>query len=54
LWTTINENWRLTLKELEENLGIPWTTVSEILTEDLGMNHVAAKFILWLLSQQQK
>ena len=32
----INKNWRLTVQELEEALGIPQIIVSEILTEDLG------------------
>jgi hypothetical protein len=40
--------------DLEENLGIPHTVVSEILMEDLGMKHVAAKFVLRLLSQEQR
>ena len=40
----INENRRLTVRELEEDLGIPRTTVSQILTEDLGKKRVAAKF----------
>jgi hypothetical protein len=35
-------------------MGIPQTIVSETLMEDLVMNHVAAKFVLWLLSQKQK
>jgi AraC-like DNA-binding protein len=36
--TAINENRRLTLREIEEDLGIPRTIVSRILTEDLGVN----------------
>jgi hypothetical protein len=47
----INKNQRLTLQELEEDLGIPQTIVSEILMEDLGMNCVVAKFVPRLLSQ---
>jgi len=50
----INENRRLTVQELEENLGIPRTIVSQILTEDLGRKRVAAKFDPWLLSREQK
>ena len=30
------------------------TTVSEILTRDLGMKHVVAKFVPWLLLPEQK
>jgi histone-lysine N-methyltransferase SETMAR len=50
----INENRRLTLQDLEEDLGISQTVVSEILMEDLGMNRVVAKFIPRLLPQEQK
>ena len=34
----INENRRLTVRELEEDLAIPKTTIAKILTEDLGMS----------------
>ena len=40
--------------ELEGDLGIPKTTVSEILTQDLGMKCVMAKLIPWLLLLEQK
>jgi len=42
------------VRELEEDLGIPRTIVSEILTEELGKKRVAAKFVPRLLSRQQK
>ena len=42
------------MRELEEALGIPQTIVWEILTEDLGKNHVVAIFAQRLLLQQQK
>ena len=42
------------MQELEADLGIPKTTVSEILTQDLGMKCVAAKLIPWLLLPEQK
>jgi len=35
-------------------LGIPQTVVSEIFMEYVGKKHVAAKFVLCLLSQEQK
>ena len=35
-------------------MGIPWTVVSEILTEDLGKKCVAARFVPWLMSKDQK
>lgn len=50
----INKNRRLTVRELEEDHGIPKTIVSEILTQDLGMSRVAAKFVPRLLTQLQK
>jgi len=39
----INENRRLIVRELKEDLGIPRTIVSQILTEDRGKKCVAAK-----------
>jgi len=41
------------VRELEEDLGIPWTIVSEILMEDVGKKYVAAKFVPRLLSKEQ-
>ena len=40
----MNKDQQLTLREPEADLGIPNTTVSEILTQDLGMKCVIAKF----------
>ena len=40
--------------ELEADLGTPKITVSEILTQDLGMKHVMAKFAPQLLLPEQK
>ena len=42
------------MRELEADLVIPKPTVSEILTEDLGMKHVLAKFVPQLLLPEQK
>ena len=36
------------------DLGIPKTALSEILTQDLGIKHVMAKFVSWLLLPEQK
>jgi len=44
----------LTVRELESDLGIPKTTVWRILTENLAMARVCAKFIPKLLSAEQK
>ena len=53
VWGAVNEDWLLTVQELGADLGIPKTTVSEILTQDFVMKHVA-KFILWLLLQSRR
>ena len=45
---------RLTVRELENVLGIPKTTVWEILNKILGMTRVYAKFIPKLLTTEQK
>ena len=42
------------MREPEADLGFPKTTVFGILTRDLGMKRVMAKFFLWLLLPQQK
>ena len=42
------------MQELEADLGIPKTTASEMLTQDLGMKRVMAKFLPWLLLPEQK
>ena len=50
----IKEDRRLTVRELESGLGIPKTCVSTILTENLGMTRVCAKFITKLVTVEQK
>ena len=50
---SINKDQSLTVRELEADLGIPKTTVSEILMQDLGMKCVLAKFVSQLLLPQQ-
>ena len=42
------------MREPEAGLGIPKTTVSEILAQDLGMKYVMAKFIPQLLLPEQR
>ena len=42
------------MREIEADLEIPKLTVSMILTQDLGMKCVVAKFVLWLLLPEQK
>jgi len=52
--SAINKNHRLTMRELEENLGILKIIVSQILTEDLGMSRVIANLFhecLWKIKR---
>ena len=50
----IEGNRQLTVRELENHLGIPKTTVWEILNKILGMTRVCAKLIPKLLTTEQK
>jgi len=50
----ICSNYCLNIHEVAEEVGISITTCHEILTENLGMPHVAAKFVLRLLIEDQK
>lgn len=49
----IEQDRRMTVRELEEDLGIPKTIISEILTENLRMKRVCAKFIPKLFTAEQ-
>ena len=50
----ISKDQWLTVREVEAHLGIPNTTASEILMENLGIKCVVAKFVLLLLLSEQK
>ncbi|CAK9827830.1 Protein GVQW3, partial [Anthophora retusa] len=52
--TVINENRRLTVREIGNDLGIPKTIVSEILSKDLGMSRLNSKFVPHRLTDDQK
>ena len=54
VWAAVNKDQQLTIQELEADLWIPKTTVSEILTQNFGMKCVVAKFVLQLLLPEQK
>ncbi|PNF15432.1 hypothetical protein B7P43_G18450 [Cryptotermes secundus] len=41
----IKEDRRRTIGEIVELSGVTWSSVQQILTEDLGMKRVAAKFV---------
>ncbi|KAJ8944261.1 hypothetical protein NQ318_013673 [Aromia moschata] len=45
---------RQTIDQLSEIRGLSWSSVQRILTEDLGMKRVAAKFVPLALADNQK
>ena len=50
----INQDRRLSVRKLESELGIPKSNVWNILTENLQMTRVCAKFVPKLLTEEQK
>jgi len=50
----LNEDRRYTIDELSEVTGVSWSSVQRILTQDLGMRRVAAKFFHRLLTDDQR
>lgn len=50
----IMQNRRLTIREISEEMGISFGSVQHILTQDLGMTRIAAKFVPRLLTDEQK
>jgi len=50
----IRVDWRLTIREVAEDVGIAFGMCQKILTEDLQMRHVSAKFVPGLLTAEQK
>nr|CAH7750037.1 unnamed protein product [Callosobruchus chinensis] len=50
----VREDRRLTIDQLCEMSGISWSSVQRILSEDLYMRIVAAKFVPRLLTGEQK
>ena len=50
----INTNRRLTIREIAEELGVSYGTCQTIITEDLGMRRISAKFVPRLLTPDQK
>ena len=50
----INKDQWLTVWELEADLEIPKSAVSKILSQDLGIKCVMAKFVPWFLLPEQK
>lgn len=50
----VRSNRRLTIREMAEELNISFGSCQQILTENLQMRRVAAKFVPRLLTEQQK
>jgi len=50
----LNEDHRYTIDELSEVTGVSRSSVQRILTQDLGKRRVAAKFVLHLLTEDQR
>jgi hypothetical protein len=50
----IHENYQLTVREVSDEVSISKSSCHTILTEKLEMNHVAAKFVPCLLTDEQK
>ncbi|KAI6646966.1 hypothetical protein LOD99_9060 [Oopsacas minuta] len=52
--TILDEDRRISLRELEERVGISKTTLHSIITENLEMSKATARGVLELLSKEQK
>ena len=52
--TVIRETRRLTIREVSEEVGICKSSCHTILTEKMKMHRVTAKFVLRLLTEEQK
>lgn len=50
----VRANRRLTIREISEDSGISYGSVQSILTDDLHMRRVAAKFVPRILNSEQK
>jgi len=51
---TINADRRRTIDEISEINGLSWNSCQRMLTEDLNMKRVSAKFVPRLLTDDQK
>jgi len=50
----INADFRRTIDEISEITGLSWISCQRMLTEDFNMKRVSAKFVPWLLTEDQK
>jgi hypothetical protein len=54
IWELVHEDHRQTMHELTDTVGTSYGVCQEILAENLNMLHIAAKFVPWLLTNDQK
>ena len=54
VYAIVLEDRRRTIEEISKLSGITWSSVQRILSEDLGMRRVTAKFVPQVLAEQQK
>jgi hypothetical protein len=54
IWELIHENRHQTIHELTDTVGISYGVCQEVLTENLNMCCIAARFVPWLLTSDQK
>ncbi len=50
----VNEDRRQSMREISAETGISHSTVQRVLRKDLRLRHVSAKFIPWILTDEQK
>ena len=50
----INADRRRIIDEIYEITGLSWSSCRRMLTEDLNMKRVSAKFVLWLFTKDKK
>ena len=46
VWQLIQCDWRMTIVELEQEVGISHGSIHTILSDNVKMRHVSAKFVL--------
>ena len=50
----VRQDRRLTIRDIAEEVEVGYGTCQRVLTEELGMHCVAAKFVPWILTADQK
>jgi hypothetical protein len=54
IWELTHEDHQWTTHEFADTIGISYGVCQAIITENLNMHHIAAKFVPWLLTNDQK